>query len=578
MNSIIGYLRTNPSSAVSLDDVLGEGTRTERIGRASIAVRGPLASIAVGKTWVCAVSGMIDNLSNLAAGLSPGEVDGDNHADVIGAFMAKRGPGVLSELRGVFAGVFSDGDQLWWFRDQMGFWPLFQASLNGQYVASDSIRSCISVTGQAYQVNHAYLEDFFYGRIGTSAATAVKGVSRFQAASWTRVGVDSTETRQYWNPKELVEVNPPKQGEVPAMFSALMTQAVDRVLTGADALSLSGGIDSPVVAAFAAPRFRERFGRPLPAVSAVYPDVPAVDEEDFIRLVADDLEMPLRTYRPTSSATDGLINWVSLLDGPVPVVSLAETLETLSVARSLGAGNLITGEWAEYLFDMPQRTLAYLIRRGRWRAAGRYWASLHRRHVSLRTIVTRLAKDLAPYTIRRARALRLMGASTPTWIDRTHLVFHPRGPVSLEWRANQAGTTDGPNLGLEADHVVQMEAGMSIRRPFADVDLVEFFARLPAEVKYPGPGHKPLVRSLMRGKVPSPILDRTDKTLFDESVIAGIDFESLNSLLSHDEIISGVDYKSLRKRLADRKLDLVEYMWAKDLAAVHAFVAHANDR
>jgi asparagine synthase (glutamine-hydrolysing) len=578
MNSIIGYLRSDGPSAASIDGVLGEGASVEHLGRGSVAVRGSLGSVAVGETWVCGVSGRIDNLDALAGQPDQTAVEARTIANVVGTLFAKSGPDVLREIRGIFAGVFTDGDRLWWFRDQMGFWPLFQTSFDGQFVAADSIRACISVTGRAYEVNSAYLEDFFYGRIGSSSATAVRGVHRIHAASWARVGVEPSATRQYWNPKELVELDPPEEAEVPEMFSALMTQAVDRMLTGADALSLSGGIDSPVLAAFAAPRFRVRFGQALPAVSAVYPDVPAVDEEDLTRLVANDLGMPLHTYRPTAKATDDLSKWVSLLDGPVPVVSVAETRETLSVARSLGAGNLITGEWAEYLFDMPQRTLAYLIRRGRWRAAGGYWASLRRRDVSTSTILTRLAKDLAPFSLRRTRALQLMGASTPAWIERNRLVFHPRGPVTEEWRSNQAGMTSGPSLGLEADHVVQMEAGMSIRRPFADVDLVEFFVRLPAEVKYPGPGHKPLIRSLMRGRVPSSILDRTDKTLFDEAVMAGIDFESLNSYLADDEIISGVDYRSLRKRLANRRMDLVEYMWAKDLAAVHAFVAHAGSQ
>ena len=136
---------------------------------------------------------------------------------------------------------------------------------------------------------------------------------------------------------------------------------------------------------------------------------------------------------------------------------------------------------------------------------------------------------------------------------------------------------EGPSLGLEADHVVQMEAGTFIRRPFADVDLVEFFLRLPAQVKYPGPGRKQLIRSLMRGRVPDAILDRTDKTLFDEAVEGSIDYGQLEALLGDEHLMPGVDYRLLRSRLQAEKLDLVEYMWAKDLAAVHAFETFAAE-
>lgn len=578
MFTVIGYLPSGEGRAHDLQRVLGGDSHVEEIGDASVAVSGPLSSLASGAGWLCGLSGRIDNHVELASRIQDATVSGHTPAALVGTILSRVGLEGLRDLRGVFAGVFTDGDQLWSFRDQMGFWPMFRSSSEGQLVASDSTRACVVATGQGYHVNDRYMEDFFYGRIGSSTATAVRGVTRLRPGSWARDDANGSHTDQYWSPKELVEFDSPAEEDVPEMFDVLMTQAVDRVMTGSDAVSLSGGIDSPVVAAYAAPRFSARFDKALPAVSAVYPDLPSVDEEDLIRLVAEDLGMPLHTFRPSVAATDDLARWVELLDGPVPVVSLSETLETLSVAKAHGITNLITGEWAEYLFDMPQRTLAYLVRQRRWQPARKYWASLRQQNVPSRTIVSRLAKDLTPFGLRRSWALRRMGAATPQWVDRDRLVFHPRGPVVRDWRSNQAAMGEGPSLGLEADHVVQMEAGVSIRRPFADVDLVEFFLRLPAQVKYPGPGRKQLIRSLMRGRVPAAILDRTEKTLFDEAVEASIDYGQLEMLLGDEQLMPGVDYGLLRSRVESEQLDLVEYMWAKDLAAVHAFEAFAADR
>ena len=50
------------------------------------------------------------------------------------------------------------------------------------------------------------------------------------------------------------------------------------MLTGRDAVSLSGGVDSPPIAAYANREYRRRFGRPVSALSAVYPTYPESDE------------------------------------------------------------------------------------------------------------------------------------------------------------------------------------------------------------------------------------------------------------------------------------------------------------
>lgn len=574
MKSVLGILDKHRAPDSESAQLLGPGAWSRSRGRATVIVNGPGASAASNDAWICAVSGRVDNYEDLNPG--KGWSSDMSTAMSIGTLIARDGLDGLRSLRGIFAGVFSDGERMWSFRDHMGFWPMYHTTHGDRSVAADSIRVCVTASGRRYDVNESYLESFFYGRIGSSEDTAVTGVMRLPAATWLRVDSGGVDSNRFWDPRELIESDPPAEESIPSIFDELMTTALNRVLTGSDAVSLSGGVDSPVIAAFAAPLFRERFGRDLPAVSAVYPDIPSVDEEELIRLVADSLALPLHTYKPAASPTDDLSRWVTLLDGPVPVISLAETLETLEVARSLGVTNLLTGEWAEYLFDMPKRTLAYLIRMGRFGPARQYWSSLRTSGVRTSTILTRLAKDLTPYSARKSRALRVMAASTPAWLDHSRIDFHPRGPVKESWRNDQAMMLDGPGLGLEADHVVQREAGVDIRRPFADVDVVEFFLRLPAQVKYPGPGRKLLMKKLMRGRVPDPILDRTDKTLFDEAIEAGIDYELLDDLLKGDELIPGVDYRGLREKLARRDLELVEYMWAKDLAALHVFVREAG--
>jgi len=112
-----------------------------------------------------------------------------------------------------------------------------------------------------------------------------------------------------------------------------------------------------------------------------------------------------------------------------------------------------------------------------------------------------------------------------------------------------------------------------VRRPWADVDLWEFFLSLPAEVKFPDGGNKTLVRRLLAGRLPDEILLRKSKTVFDESVRARIDYAVLRRWLEGPpHRVDGVDYEKLGGHLEREDLDLPGFIWARDLAGVHAFL------
>ena len=143
-------------------------------------------------------------------------------------------------------------------------------------------------------------------------------------------------------------------------FRHLLDQAVRRALTGQDVVSLSGGIDSPPIATFAAREYVRRWGRPIPALSAVYPSFPESDESHYIELVAADLELPLHTYEPGPQRLERLQYWVELFDSPWSTWSPEGTAERCLHAQRLGIRTILSGEFAEqasairaYLVDAP---------------------------------------------------------------------------------------------------------------------------------------------------------------------------------------------------------------------------------
>src|SRR5438270_50119 len=113
----------------------------------------------------------------------------------------------------------------------------------------------------------------------------------------------SVQVTRYWQPERLLETGRFSASELTDRFALHMTRAAGRMLTGNDVVSLSGGIDSPAVAAFASTEHHRLFHRPLAGLTAVYPDQPAVDEQRYVEQVAAYLQMPLETYQQRASST-----------------------------------------------------------------------------------------------------------------------------------------------------------------------------------------------------------------------------------------------------------------------------------
>jgi hypothetical protein len=142
------------------------------------------------------------------------------------------------------------------------------------------------------------------------------------------------------------------------------------------------------------------------------------------------------------------------------------------------------------------------------------------------------------------------------------------------WLKEQMAFFVGPGIGLESDEVCAAVCGVQPRRPWADVDLCEFFLSLPAEIKFPDHKRKTLVRTHLRGTVPDAILDRRDHVVFTDFVLDSVDYPELRRwIVDPIDRIHGVNYSLLAERLEKESFGYGELKWAIDLAKVQAFLA-----
>ncbi len=538
------------------------------------------AWVAAADGRIAALTGTIDNRAEVAAAL--GRPDADDPAETLLAAVTAWGTEAPARLRGVFAGAWTDGTELVVFRDHLGLAPLFHREDRGGFVAATEGKQVAAGAGLRREPDVESVEAMFFGRFDPRR-TMLRGIDRFPRASTAVLGpAGPASFHRYWDPEPLLETARLGLEEAQERLAELVEQAVARSLTGADAVSLSGGIDSPTIAAFAAPLTREHTGEPLLAISSVYPEDPGVDESRWIELVTEQLGLRLHAYTPTSRPLDDAALWGDLLDGPVDTMSIPELAENYRLARELGARNVLTGEMAEWVFTFGQHLIGHLVLHGRVGAAAAWARDQHARGASWRRVVKRAGPSLVSPRLALAYR-RLRGREDfrqlPPWVDRD--VAGSPGPrpdlarpAHRRWLEHQLAPLVGVGAySFDADALCAAACGVHVRRPLVDVDLWEFALSLPAEVKFPNALPKSLLRESVRGRLPDELLDRTDKTFFNDFALRTADYEGIRRLALDSELrIGGVDYAELARRVEARDLGVVELLWAYDLARAHAFL------
>jgi len=538
-------------------------------------------SVASGDDLLAAVAGRFDDADLLAAELARAgmRLDAPSPAALLLGAHRAWGPGCIERLRGTFACVVTDGRVLWSSRDHLGFQTLFYRDDPRAFVVATEAKQVVAGAGLSPEPDLDVLESIFFSDYDDDTPSALRGVRRQPKATTIRATGDGAKIRRYWHPERVVETARYSDDELAERFHDRMRVASSRSLSGDDVVALSGGIDSPAIAAYAAPAQLDRTSEPLAALSAVYPDHPECDESPYIEEAANSMGLKLHTFVRSAPIISDIQEWVRLFDGPAPQWTVSQGVEFHQVAKDLGFRNIMTGEIAEFVIDSRQHTMEHLLLHGRLRALGAYTASMRAKGYRWKRIGREIAGGIAPPSAWSAymRLRPPKDSWTPSWVtSRGPGVGYDvyERPARQRWSSAQVMSFFGaPGLSQEADSVVQAVTGMRVRRPWADVDLWELFLSLPAEQKFPANETKGLVRRLLRGRVPDSILDRTDKTHFNAYIMASVDYDELGRWVRDPQVrLRGVDYRALAERLDARDLTLPEYIWAKDLAGVHAFL------
>lgn len=595
MGSLAAHLASVPADSRAVRSMLSvaphRGTKLSvlRVGSVWLGVANSDfvdATIAERDGWGVAVQGPLDNLAELCASLEDLGYRPDELASpatcVLACFRAWRDD-AWPRLRGDAAIVVTDGSRIWAVRDPGGAATLFVRHRHPSVFIASEAKQVVAGAGLSREPDLAALGRHFFGAADAyeEPPCQIKGVERVPRASVAEFDVDGqARVHRYWDPSGLVGTSRLSADEVREALSHHLGAAVERMTDRTTVVALSGGIDSPAIAAFASESERRR-GRRLKALSTLYPNAPTVDEARYIKAVVEQLDLEWRFFEPTYRQLDDLQLWVDRFDGPVPSVDTPAVSEFYGHVREFGGQSVLFGELAELVIDLRGHLVGDLILHGHWATAGRLLKGKHDAGTRWASILRSVLPSLTPAPLaswyvrhRGQEQARLTPWIDPAFVPGLDSRWDLAQPVLRRWSDIQLYFAMAPsNPGVEAASIVGASLDVHLRRPFTDVDLWEFLLGLPAHRKYPEQTSKSIVRDALRGRLPDIVLDRTDKTGFNEDIRQRVDIPGMRRwILETDFRMPGIRYDVIDEMLERDEIGMWDLSALRHLASIHAFV------
>jgi asparagine synthase (glutamine-hydrolysing) len=273
-------------------DGIGFGHALLRTGSPSASEQQPLSLD--GETWIVA-DARLDARSDLLSELQRADdacPKGASDAELILRAYAAWGEDCLEHLLGDFCFAIWDGKRksLFCAHDHLGIKPFYYAETKQWLIFSNTLDCVRMLPEAAAGLNELAVADFLlFGAIQDPTATTFAGIRRLPPAHALTWCGGRLSVRRYWTPPFDEEIHYKRSSEYFEHFRQLLHTAVkDRLRAERVAISLSGGLDSTSVAAFA-----RRAGGDLRAVTFVYDKVIPDTERHYSGLFAKSLGIPI---------------------------------------------------------------------------------------------------------------------------------------------------------------------------------------------------------------------------------------------------------------------------------------------
>lgn len=424
------------------------------------------------------------------------------------------------KLRGDFAIAVWDPERtvLFLCRDQLGVRPLFwHRSDEAIYCASEikALRAMAEV--EDFPVREAGAIGYLAGTLDSRQPqnTIYQGIYRLLPGHFACIGNTGMRTECYWR---LAPGMPVRRPDTAVHFRRLLQQSIDRRLRAGSRIGalLSGGLDSSAIVSLVGAGATRRRLTDLPVFSLVFRG--ARDESGYIEAV--EAAYGFKAKRIDGSAVSAFQDCDAIIaeqDQPVPAPNIATFRHFLHrVAKEGGVRILLDGHGGDETTSYGNGIFQELAESGRWWGLWRELGENDELQPRRARTFADLVRSRGLRAWRRAAGRLVRGKRAPGDLVR----FTADGRARPFEQAFHLSKLTSPLFGeaLEGIDHNAAAAGIEIRMPFVDVDLVEFCVTVPADEKWSRGLPRAVLRTALAQILPPAIAARRDKFDFTDLV------------------------------------------------------------
>ncbi len=540
MNAAIAY-RGPDDSGIWVDPGAGLGLAHRRLSIIDLSELGHQPMWDATRTVVVVLNGEIFNYQELRAELveQGHEFRSCSDTEVLLNLYLREGEAMLPQLNGMFAFALWDSrtNLLFLARDGVGVKPLYYSCTPKGFLFASELKAILREPTLDRTLDPLAIHYHLSYLWCPAPHTMLKAVRKLEPGH--ALLVKDGKIQRHWQFYDLPYSKPPeKMSKADAVEElderlqvAVRRQMVSDVPVGA---FLSGGLDSSAVVSLArqlAPDHR------LQCFTMGFEDSEASKEEwvadlPYARRVAKHLQVDLHTINVGHEMADDLARMIYHLDEPQADLAPINVLMISRLARRHGIKVLLSGAGGDDIFTGYRRHFAL--------RQERYWSGLPRgvrRLLSLASgklpvngsLGRRLAKAfrdadmdsherIAGYfcwidpTLQRSlytpELQQAIGSVSPTSPLLSTLSLLPAGTEPINSMLYLEGKHFLPDHNLNYTDKMSMAAGVEVRVPLLDPDLIAFASRLPVSFKQRGRTGKWIFKKQMEPYLPRDVIYR----------------------------------------------------------------------
>lgn len=538
-NEILAH-RGPDDHGVYIDTAADIGIAHRRLSIIDLSPAGHQPMLSDDESVAIVFNGEIYNFQELRADLIKLGVNfkGNSDTEVLLNLYLLDGEAMLHKLNGVFAFAIWDSREqaLMIARDAIGVKPLYYSALDGVFAFSSEIKGLLKLVPSARKLDipslHRYLSFLWSPGIGTPLEEVkkvapgeliwVKNGRVVQKSTWYQLPISSGVIGCEFNAQESID------GTEEFLRQAVHRQMLADVPVGA---FLSGGLDSSAIVALAREKNSDINCFTIDSQGGQEDGV--VEDLPFAQEVAKHLSVPLNVVTINSSTmANDLEFMVRQLDEPIADPASLNVYYISKLARDQGIKVLLSGAGGDDLFTGYRRHRALDLEK--------YWINLPQ---FFREAISNFSARLGKNSLLSRRLSKLLeGADLAEddrvlnyfyWANESNLIklytAETKAQLGLQLASDPmrdylAQISGAPSalekmLALEqrfflADHnliytdKMSMAAGVEVRVPFLDLDLVQYSAQIPMKYKQNGAEGKWVLKKSMEKYLPRDVIYR----------------------------------------------------------------------